>query len=180
MCKVDIRMEQSVAILVDGNNIEMGIRKQFRSSSLILNYDTVIPKILGNRGLNRLKYFREGVSISPKFAERLHENFHGTVRPCYKSADIPLTIAATQLADKVDTIVIMSGDSDYLELVKHLKHKGVRVEVVCFQRAASDYLLKEVDHYYFITREDLYELKPKTDVSQRSDTGHQESSGSEE
>lgn len=157
-----IRMEQSVAILIDGNNIEIGIKEEFKNKNLMMDFDAFIPKLVGNRGLNRLKYFREGTNISPKLAERLHENFHGTVRPCHKSADIPLTIAATQLADKVDTIIIMSGDSDYLDLVKYLRHKGVRVEIACFKNAAAKTMVDEVDHSYFITRKDLYELKPRS------------------
>ena len=42
-------------------------------------------------------------AISAKLAERLHNHYHGSVVPCYKWADIPLSIKATQLASKVDT-----------------------------------------------------------------------------
>ena len=40
-----------------------------------------------------------------------------------------LSIKALQLSSKVDTIIILSGDSDYVELVRHLKSEGVRVEI---------------------------------------------------
>ena len=158
---MEIKMSQKVAILIDGNNIEIGIKREFGNPNLMLDFDNIIPKLIKDRGLNRLKYFREGRSISPKFAERLQENFHGTVRPCHKTADIPLTIEATQLADKVDTIILMSGDSDYIELVRYLKHKGVRVEIACFEKSASSLLIREADYHYWITKDDLYEFKPK-------------------
>ena len=87
----------------------------------MLNFDILIPKLLLNRGLSRLVYFREGKHISNKLQERLHNFYHGSVRPCHKSADIPLSINAIQVADKVDTIIIRSGDADYIELVRHLK-----------------------------------------------------------
>ena len=109
-----ILINQSVAILCDGNNIEKSIHNISRNKNAMINFDTLIPKLLNGRGLNRMIYFREGKSISSKFADRLHENFYGSVIPCHKSADIPLTIKATQLASKVDTIIIMSGDSDYV------------------------------------------------------------------
>ena len=124
-----ILINQSVAILCDGNNIEKSIHNISKNKNAMINFDTLIPKLLNGRGLNRMIYFREGKSISSKFADRLHENFYGSVIPCHKSADIPLTIKATQLASKVDTIIIMSGDSDYVELVTHLKGEGVRVEI---------------------------------------------------
>ena len=121
-----ILINQSVAILCDGNNIEKSIHTISRNKNAMINFDTLIPKLLNGRGLNRMIYFREGKSISSKFADRLHENFYGSVIPCHKSADIPLTIKATQLASKVDTIIIMSGDSDYVELVTHLKGEGCK------------------------------------------------------
>ena len=125
----EILINQSVAILCDGNNIERSIHTLSKSTKAMINFDELIPKLLNGRGLNRLIYFREGKSISEKFAERLHENYYGSVVPCHKSADIPLSIKATQLASKVDTIIIMSGDSDFVELVTHLKAEGVRVEI---------------------------------------------------
>jgi len=125
----DILINQSVAILCDGNNIERSIHEMSNNQRAMINFDQLIPKLLNGRGLNRLIYFREGKSISEKFAERLHENYYGSVVPCHKSADIPLSIKATQLASKVDTIIIMSGDSDFVELVSHLKAEGVRFHV---------------------------------------------------
>ena len=127
MAKVDVKINQSVAVLCDGNNIERSIHDQAGNTNTMVNFDTFIPKLLDQRGLNRLIYFREGKYISQKLAERLHNFFYGSVVPCHKSADIPLSIKATQLASKVDTIIIMSGDADYLELVTHLKSEGVRV-----------------------------------------------------
>ena len=112
----NILINQSVAILCDGNNIERSIHELSKTKNAMINFDMLIPKLLNDRGLNRLLYFREGKSISSKFAERLHENYYGSVIPCHKSADIPLSIKATQLASKVDTIIIMSGDSDFRTL----------------------------------------------------------------
>jgi uncharacterized LabA/DUF88 family protein len=122
----------------------------------MIDFDQLIPKLLNGRGLNRLIYFREGKSISKKFAERLHENFYGSVVPCHKSADIPLSIKATQLASKVDTIIIMSGDSDFVELVSHLKAEGVRVEIAAVKQTTARILIEESDHYHEITSDDWF------------------------
>ena len=120
------------------------------------NFDQLIPKLLDGRGLNRLIYFREGKSISGKFAERLHQNYYGSVVPCHKSADIPLSIKATQLASKVDTIIIMSGDSDFVELVAHLKAEGVRVEIAAVKQNTAKILLAEANYYHEITSDDWF------------------------
>ena len=163
-----IRISQSVAILCDGNNIEKSIHEVSKNKSAMINFDAVIPKLLNGRGLNRLLYFREGKSISSKFAERLHENYYGSVIPCHKSADIPLTIKATQLASKVDTIIIMSGDSDYIDLVSHMKGEGVRVEIAAVKRTTSKILIAEADYFHEIIKEDWFIYKAPTKYIKRS------------
>ena len=154
-----ILINQSVAILCDGNNIEKSIHNISRNKNAMINFDTLIPKLLNGRGLNRMIYFRAGKSISSKFADRLHENFYGSVIPCHKSADIPLTIKATQLASKVDTIIIMSGDSDYVELVTHLKGEGVRVEIAAVRETTAQILIDKSDYLHEITSNDWFVYK---------------------
>lgn len=154
-----VKINQSVAILIDGNNIEKSLQTLVNDKNALADFDTLIPKLLDNRGLNRLIYFREGKSISPKLADRLLKNFHGSVVPCHKSADIPLTIKATQLAAKVDTIIILSGDSDYVELVRHLKGEGVRVEIASVEQNTAQILIDEVERFTPITKDDCYILK---------------------
>jgi len=154
-----ILINQSVAILCDGNNIERSIHDMSNSKSAMINFDTLIPKLLNGRGLNRMIYFREGKSISSKFADRLHENFYGSVIPCHKSADIPLSIKATQLASKVDTIIIMSGDSDYVELVTHLRAEGVRVEIAAVRKTTAQILIEKSDYMHDITSDDWFIYK---------------------
>src|SRR3989339_2148943 len=158
--KKEVSISQSVAILIDGNNIERSIHTKTNNTSTMLNFDTVIPKLLDNRGLNRLIYFREGKSISSKLSERLHHDYHGSVVPCHKSADIPLSIKATQLSTKVDTIIIMSGDSDYVDLVKHLKSEGVRVEIAAVEETTARILIEEADYFHPITQEDWFVYNP--------------------
>ena len=158
--KGSLLVNQSVAILCDGNNIERSIHEQSKSNNTMINFDTIIPKLLNGRGLNRLIYFREGQNISSKLAERLHQQYYGSVVPCHKSADIPLSIKATQLASKVDTIVIMSGDSDYVELVRHLKSEGVRVEIAAVKETTAKILAEEADHFHPITKEDWFVYTP--------------------
>ena len=154
-----IQITQSVAILCDGNNIERSIHEQSQSTHTMVNFDDLIPKLLNGRGLNRLIYFREGKSISTKFADRLHENFYGAVIPCHKSADIPLSIKATQLSSKVDTIIIMSGDSEFVELVRYLKSEGVRVEIAAVKKMTAKILLEEASYFHEITKDDWFEYK---------------------
>ena len=166
-------INQSVAILCDGNNIERSIHELSGSTSTMINFDKLIPKLLSGRGLNRLIYFREGKNISSKLAERLYERYYGSVVPCHKSADIPLSIKATQLASKVDTIVILSGDSDYVDLVRHLRSEGVRVEIAAVKETAARILVEEADYFHPITKDDWFAYSsPKKKVTKSHNHEH--------
>ena len=69
----EVRINQSVAILIDGNNIEKGLQKLANDAHALLDFNKIIPKLLQDRGLKRLIYFREGISISDKLeAQLLH------------------------------------------------------------------------------------------------------------
>ncbi len=167
-----VNISQSVAILIDGNNIERSLHTLLGKTNVMLNFDTVISRVLVNRGLTRLIYFREGANISEKLKERLHANYHGSVVACHKTADIPLTIKATQIAQKVDTIIIFSGDSDYVELVSHLKSEGVRVEIAAVEESTAAILKEEADHFFPITKEDCFEYTaPSHKQGQRKQGG---------
>ena len=108
------------------------------------------------------------MNLLVKLADRLHENFYGSVIPCHKSADIPLSIRATQLASKVDTIIIMSGDSDYVELVNHLRAEGVRVEIASVRKTTAQILIDNSDYMHDITSDDWFIYKaPKNKASKK-------------
>lgn len=171
MSETEVKISQSVAVLIDGNNIERSIHDDTGNSNTMINFDTLIPQLLVNRSLNRLIYFREGKNISSKLSERLHQRYHGSVRPCHKSADIPLSIKATQLASKVDTIIILSGDSDYIELVNHLKSEGVRVEIAAIERTTHHLLKEEADYFHSITDEHFFTLRGPGQSSNKKGQG---------
>jgi len=156
---LDIPIDQSVAILVDGNNMEISMGNLVGNKTAMINFDALVPDLLQNRALSRFMYFREGEYISMKLANRLQRLFHGSVVPCLKSADIPLTINAMQIAPKVDTIIIMSGDSDFVELIRHLHGHGVRVEVAAIAKTTSHLMIEECDHYFEIDKSYSFIIK---------------------
>lgn len=166
-----ISINQNVAILIDGNNIERSIHSESNDTSSMLNIDELVPELLRDRQLNRMVYFREGKKISEKLNDRFQKNYHGSVVPCHKSADIPLTIKATQLASKVDTIIIMSGDSDFVELVTHLQAMGVRVEIAAVKSTTSRYLLEVADQFHEITQKHWFTFgKKRTTFKPKSES----------
>jgi uncharacterized LabA/DUF88 family protein len=62
--------------------------------------------------------------------------------------DVGITIDAVRMADRLDTIVLVAGDGDYVPLVKYLQEaKGCRVEVMAFAESTSAKLREAADQF---------------------------------
>ena len=57
-------------------------------------------------------------------------------------------IYSITLAPKLDSIVIVAGDGDFIPLVEYLKHhSGIQVEVVSFAKSSSSKLIEIADDF---------------------------------
>lgn len=62
--------------------------------------------------------------------------------------DVGMAIDAIKAADKLDVIVIVTGDGDFIPLVTYLKeNKGCQVEMLAFGETASAKLIEHVDDF---------------------------------
>ena len=61
--------------------------------------------------------------------------------------DVGLAIDAVKLADKLDVVVLASGDGDFVPLVEYLKMSGCQVEVITFGKSASGKLKEAADDF---------------------------------
>jgi uncharacterized LabA/DUF88 family protein len=61
--------------------------------------------------------------------------------------DIELAIDILTMSDRLDVVVLMSGDGDFRRLVELIASRGVRVEVVAFGETASAELRTVADRY---------------------------------
>ena len=61
--------------------------------------------------------------------------------------DVGLAIDAIQMAPKLDAVVLVSGDGDFVPLVEYLKSQGCQVEVASFGRSTSQRLIEAADDF---------------------------------
>ena len=63
--------------------------------------------------------------------------------------DVGLTVDAITLAGQLDSVVLISGDGDYVPLVEYLRiSKGCMVQVVSFSKTTSVKLVEAADDYF--------------------------------
>ncbi len=62
--------------------------------------------------------------------------------------DIGIAMDMIELAPKLDTVVLVSGDGDFVPLVLHLQRAlGTRVEIMAFGKSASAKLIEAADSF---------------------------------
>jgi len=62
--------------------------------------------------------------------------------------DVGIAMDTIELANKLDTIILVSGDGDYVPLLQHLKRAvGCRVEIMAFSQSCSGKLREEADEF---------------------------------
>ena len=62
--------------------------------------------------------------------------------------DIGMAIDAIAMAEKLDAVILATGDGDFVPLVEYLKYThGVQVEVIAFGKSSSGQLREAVDDF---------------------------------
>ncbi len=68
--------------------------------------------------------------------------------------DVGIAIDAIKLADKLDSVILVSGDGDYVPLVNYLQeNKGCQVEVLAFGKTTSARLIEAADDFVDLGRD---------------------------
>ncbi|MCP4049812.1 MAG: NYN domain-containing protein [bacterium] len=160
---------QRVGVFVDVQNMFYSAK---HISNAKLNFEKLMEKAVRGRQLIRaICYIIDTPDIDQtNFTDMLKNNGYeikckalrqrsdGTAKGDW---DMGIAIDAISLCDKLDIIVMVSGDGDFADLVKHLKSRGVLVEAISFIGSTNDDLINSVDVHIPIEN-DLLIKKRKT------------------
>ena len=153
---MSMHKSQRVGVFVDVQNIVISARALYNAK---VNFRNLLNHAVGGRTLirafvytirtpetSRESFFeslaRMGFEIKAKDVQIFPD---GTKKGDW---DIGLAMDAIELAPKLDTIVIVSGDGDFIPLIQHLQRAmGCRVEVVAFGRSTNKAVLDVVDDF---------------------------------
>lgn len=77
--------------------------------------------------------------------------------------DVGISVDAIKLADKLDTVILVSGDGDYEPLINYLQeNKGCYVEVFAFGRTSSSKIIDKADEFHDLDDDqDRYLIQPR-------------------
>ncbi|MBU2565959.1 NYN domain-containing protein [Patescibacteria group bacterium] len=153
------RPSQRVAVLIDTQNMYHSAKHLYDSK---LNFPALVQAATNGRQLLRaiayvaksktgeeMAFFEAlvGGGIELRVKEVLE--FSSGVKKA--DWDVGITIDAVKLAEKVDVIVLMTGDGDFVPCVEYLQAHGVIVEVVAFGSSTSSELRGACDIFFDIS-----------------------------
>lgn len=61
--------------------------------------------------------------------------------------DVGLCMDVVRMIDKIDVMVLVSGDGDYYDLLEYAKSRGVRTEIISFGKTTSSRLTEFADYF---------------------------------
>ena len=147
---------QRVGVFIDTQNLYHSAKHLYKSR---VNFAKVLEEAVGDRVLVRAIAYvisTEGGDESAFFDALTKIGIETKVKGLQvfsdgaKKADwdVGLAIDAVKLAPKLDTVIIASGDGDFVPLVEYLKmNEGCQVEAVCFGKSTSAKLIEAVDGF---------------------------------
>jgi len=148
--------EQRVGVFIDVANMYHSAKNLY---SARVNFEEVLKTATAGRKLIRAIAYvirSESDEEKPFFGALASQGFEVKAKDLQifaggaKKADWDVGIAmdAIKLADKLDSVILVSGDGDYVPLVVYLKeNKGCQVEVLAFGKTTSAKLLEAVDDF---------------------------------
>lgn len=148
--------EQRVGILVDVANMYHSAKNLYNRR---VNFKQVLTEAVAGRKLIRATAYviKSDNEDEMNFFEALsQQGFEVKMKDLQTFAggakkgdwDVGIALDAIRLADKLDVIVLVSGDGDYLPLVSYLQNnKGCLVEIMAFRKTCSSKLIEESDDF---------------------------------
>ncbi len=147
--------EQRVAIFIDTQNLYHSAKNIYRAKA---NFDAIVKAALGDRKLVRAiayvvttesgeeqSFFEALEKIGIEVKTKDLQIFFGGAKKA--DWDVGLAIDAIKHSQKVDAIVLASGDGDFVPLVEYVRSQGCQVECIAFGKSSSSRLRESVDDF---------------------------------
>lgn len=148
---------QRVAVFIDVQNLYHSAKNLFKAR---VNFKNIIEQAVADRQLVRAFAYVVKTEDTPgesAFFEALEhigielrvkdiQIFTGGIKKA--DWDVGMAVDAVRLAPGVDTIILATGDGDFLPLVEYLQDHGKQVEITAFAKSASIKLKEEADDFF--------------------------------
>lgn len=154
--------EQRVGVFIDTQNLYHSAKNLYRAR---VNFGNVLKDAVADRRLVRARaysvttesgeekgFFDALAKVGIEMITKDLQIFYGGAKKA--DWDVGLAVDAIIAAPKLDTVILVTGDGDFIPLVKYLQiHSGCQVEVVSFGRSTSGKLKEAADDFLDLDEE---------------------------
>ncbi len=147
---------QRVGVFIDTQNLYHSAKNLYQSK---VNFGAVLKEAVGARQLVRAiayvittesgeekNFFDALTKFGIETKTKDLQIFYGGAKKA--DWDVGLAVDAISLSPKLDVVIIVSGDGDFVPLVEFLRlNRGIRVEVASFGKSTSGKLREVVDDF---------------------------------
>jgi uncharacterized LabA/DUF88 family protein len=151
----DVHSDQRVAIIADAQNLYHTAQSLYSRN---IDYSALLEEAVQERSLTRAIAYvvRADAPEEESFFEALTDiGFETKIKDIKTFADgskkadwdVGMSLDAVTLAPHVDTVVLCTGDGDFSRLCSHLRHEGVRAEVLGFGESTAEELVEAADDF---------------------------------
>jgi uncharacterized LabA/DUF88 family protein len=147
--------EQRVGVFIDTQNLYHSARNLYNAR---VNFGAVVKDAVAGRKLVRAvayvitteagdekNFFEALAKLGIETKTKDLQIFSGGSKKA--DWDVGLAVDAIKMSPRLDSVVIVSGDGDFIPLVEYLQSIGVQVEVVSFGKSTSGKLKEAVDDF---------------------------------
>jgi len=147
--------DQRVAIIIDTQNLYHSAKNLYKAK---VNFANVLEAALGDRKLIRAvayvvntesgeeqPFFEALEKVGIEIKTKDLQIFYGGAKKA--DWDVGMAVDAIKMAHKVDAVVLVTGDGDFIPCVEYVKSLGCQVEAITFGRSASSGLKNVVDDF---------------------------------
>jgi len=149
-------IRERVAIFVDAQNLYCSAKRNFNGK---VSYEKLLSIAVGNRHLIKAYAYvvksldgdvQPFITLLEKigYEAKIKEPRYRADGSAKANWDMGIALDILGLLDKVDTVIIASGDGDFMPLVEHIKSKGKRVEIYAFSQDTAYDLQENADLFY--------------------------------
>lgn len=158
--------DQRVGVFIDVQNMYYSAKNLFHAK---VNFGNIVKEATAGRKLIRAiayvvsteekseqPFFDALYNLGIETKERPLQIFYGGEKKA--DWDVGITVDAIRLSPSLDTIILVSGDGDYLPLVEYLQNQGKQVEVLAFGNTSSGRLREEADDFIDLGGEEKHKF----------------------
>ncbi|PIP68871.1 hypothetical protein CO033_01455 [Candidatus Nomurabacteria bacterium CG_4_9_14_0_2_um_filter_32_10] len=147
--------EQRVGVFIDTQNLYHSARNLYKAR---VNFGAVLKEAVAGRKLVRAVAYvitsetgeeknffdaLEKLGIETKTKDL--QVFYGGFKK--GDWDVGLAVDAIKFAPKLDAVVLVAGDGDYVPMVEYIQSMGTQVEAISFGKSTSGKLREAVDDF---------------------------------